>query len=91
MRCVKLVAGATNECYDNRFILDTINIPRNSTVNQFFSIAFILFTSLAVDAAGREVLTLDINKGVALALDNNERLIQANIDVVYSREGRRLA
>lgn len=85
------MAGATNECYDNRFILDTINIPRNSTVNQFFSIAFILFTSLAVDAAGREVLTLDINKGVALALDNNERLIQANIDVVYSREGRRLA
>jgi HAE1 family hydrophobic/amphiphilic exporter-1 len=60
-------------------------------VNQFFSIAFLLFTSLVVDAAGREVLTLDINKGVALALENNERLIQANIDVVYSREGRRLA
>ena len=60
-------------------------------MNQLFSIAFLLFTSLVVDAAGREVLTLDINKGVALALENNERLIQANIDVVYSREGRRLA
>ena len=60
-------------------------------MNQFFSMAFLLFIWLVVDAAGREVLTLDINKGVALALDNNERLIQANIDVVYSREGHRLA
>ncbi|HIL10312.1 MAG TPA: TolC family protein, partial [Candidatus Latescibacteria bacterium] len=38
-----------------------------------------------------ETLVIDVEKGVALALNNNERLLQAKIDVVHSREGRSLA
>ncbi|MBT4977407.1 MAG: TolC family protein [Gemmatimonadetes bacterium] len=38
-----------------------------------------------------ETLVIDVEKGVALALNNNERLLQAKIDVVHSREGHRLA
>jgi outer membrane protein TolC len=52
---------------------------------------FIFFYILAVPLLGAETLVIDVEKGVALALNNNERLLQAKIDVVHSREGQRLA
>ena len=57
----------------------------------FYFSFFIFFYILAVPLLGAETLVIDVEKGVALALNNNERLLQAKIDVVHSREGQRLA
>jgi len=60
-------------------------------VRCFYFLSFIFFNVLAVSLLEAETLVIDVEKGVALALNNNERLLQAKIDVVHSREGHRLA
>ena len=57
----------------------------------FYFLFFIFFYIFAVRLLEAETLVIDVEKGVALALNNNERLLQAKIDVVHSREGHRLA
>ena len=57
----------------------------------FYFLFFIFFNIFAVRLLEAETLVIDVEKGVALALNNNERLLQAKIDVVHSREGHRLA
>jgi outer membrane protein TolC len=64
---------------------------RGLTVRCFYFLFFIFFNVLAVSLLEAETLVIDVEKGVALALNNNERLLQAKIDVVHSREGHRLA
>jgi outer membrane protein TolC len=60
-------------------------------VRCFYFLFFIFFNVLAVSVLEAETLVIDVEKGVALALNNNERLLQAKIDVVHSLEGHRLA
>ena len=57
----------------------------------FYFLFFIFFNIFAVRLLEAETLVIDVEKGVALALNNNERLLQAKIDVAHSREGHRLA
>ena len=57
----------------------------------FYFLFFIFLYIFAVRLLEAETLVIDVEKGVALALNNNERLLQAKIDVVHSREGHRLA
>ena len=57
----------------------------------FYFLFFIFLYIFAVRLLEAETLVIDVEKGVALALNNNERLLQAKIDVVHSREGQRLA
>jgi outer membrane protein TolC len=70
---------------------ETLIKPRGLTVRCFYFLSFIFFNVLAVSLLEAETLVIDVEKGVALALNNNERLLQAKIDVVHSREGHRLA
>ena len=70
---------------------ETLNEPRGLTVRCFYFLFFIFFYIFAVRLLEAETLVIDVEKGVALALNNNERLLQAKIDVVHSREGHRLA
>ena len=70
---------------------ETLNEPRGLTVRCFYLLFIIFFYIFAVGLLEAETLVLDVEKGVALALNNNERLLQAKIDVVHSREGHRLA
>ncbi len=70
---------------------ETLNKPRGLTVRCFYLLFIIFFYIFAVGLLEAETLVLDVEKGVALALNNNERLLQAKIDVVHSREGHRLA
>ena len=70
---------------------ETLIKLRGLTVRCFYFSSFIFFNVLAVSLLEAETLVIDVEKGVALALNNNERLLQAKIDVVHSREGHRLA
>ena len=70
---------------------ETLIKRRGLTVRCFYFLSFIFFNVLAVSLLEAETLVIDVEKGVALALNNNERLLQAKIDVVHSREGHRLA
>ena len=72
-------------------LVKKINKSRGLALRKFFSLAFLLATFQCLGKANAEVLILDIDEGVALALDNNERLLQARIDLAHSREGRRAA
>ena len=83
--------GALPPILQDPVVRETLVKLRGLTVRCFYFLSFIFFNVLAVSLLEAETLVIDVEKGVALALNNNERLLQAKIDVVHSREGHRLA
>ena len=83
--------GALPPILQDPVVRETLVKLRGLTVRCFYFLFFIFFNVLAVSLLEAETLVIDVEKGVALALNNNERLLQAKIDVVHSREGHRLA
>ena len=68
-----------------------INKPRGLAVGWFCCLLFMCTIFFRPVPGESEILILDMEQGVALAQKNNERLLQARVDLAYSREGRRLA
>ena len=83
--------GALPPILQDPVVRETLVKLRGLTVRCFYFLSFIFFNVLAVSLLEAETLVIDVEKGVALALNNNERLLQAKIDVVHTREGHRLA